>query len=251
MPPGDLTDSLEVALLRQHDPDVGQRGLHQQARDIALAQPPVERLEVVERHHGRRDRHVDLRAERTRPRHDPAAVQHREGLVDGAVVAPVHHRDPRPAGQVPGEAQHEPVGVGRRHRQLPGRHPEATGQLLTDPGRVRRGQHRGDARGGLPQRPPRATWGSAWPVMAPVSPEAEVDVLDAVDVGQPRPGRRREEDREGAGPAGHPGHRHPGQQVPPSPSRPARRSGVRRSTNCCSSAARRSARRWRSIMPAI
>ena len=135
---GDLADAVEVAVVGQHDADVGQRRLHQQAGDVALGQPPVEGVEVVERHHGRRDGDVDLRTEGAGPGHHPVAVEHGEGLVDGAVVAPVHHRDPRPAGEVPGEPQHEPVGVGGRHRQLPGRQPEPAGQLLADPDRVLR-----------------------------------------------------------------------------------------------------------------
>ena len=119
------------------------------------------------------------------PRHDPVAVEHGERLVDGAVVAPVHHRDPRPAGQVPGEAQHEPVGVGRRHRELPARQPEPAGQLLADPGRVRRRQHRGDARRRPARRPPRRPAGSACPVIAPVSPRHRSTYSMPVDVGEP------------------------------------------------------------------
>ena len=101
-------------------------------------EPPVERVRVVERHHGGRLSDVDLRAHRAGPGHHPVTVEDGQRLVDGAVVAPVHHRDPRPPGQVPGEAQHEPVRVGGRHRQLPRRQPEPAGQLLADPDRVGR-----------------------------------------------------------------------------------------------------------------
>ena len=109
----DLADALEVAVVGQHDPDVGQRRLHQQAGDVALRQTTVEGVEVVERHDRGRHGDVDLRPESARAGNHAALVEHGEGLVDGAVVAPVHHRDPRPAGEVTGEAEHEPVRVGR------------------------------------------------------------------------------------------------------------------------------------------
>ena len=142
---------------------------------------------------------------------DPVAVQDGEGLVDGAVVAPVHHRDPGAPGEVPGEAQHEPVGVGGRHRELPGGQPEPAGQLLAHPGGVRRGQHRGqpagrlagDGLGDLGERVPGHGAGVA---------QAQVDVLETVDVGQPRAGGVVDEERERPGPPGHPRHRHPGQE---------------------------------------
>ena len=50
---GDLADRFGVALVREHDADVGERRLHEQAGHVALGQPPVERVEVVEGHHGR------------------------------------------------------------------------------------------------------------------------------------------------------------------------------------------------------
>ncbi len=55
----------------------------------------------------------------------------------------------------------------------------------------------------------------AWPVMAPVSPRQQIDVLDPVDVGEARAGRLGDEDRERARPLDHPVHRHAGQQRAP------------------------------------
>ena len=211
VPAGHLADPVEVAVVGEHDADVRQRRLHQQAGDVALGQPTVQGAEVVERHHRGRRGHVDLRPEPTGPGHHPVPVEHGEGLVDGAVVAPVHHRHPRPPGQVPGETQHEAVGVGRRHRQLPDRQAEPTGQLLADPDGVLGRQHGGDpgrraAGDRLRHRRQRVAG------HRPRVTQAEVDVLQAVDVGEASTRRLVEEHREGSGPASHPRHRHPGQQ---------------------------------------
>ena len=150
---------------------------------VAVVQRPLERVEVVERHDPGRQRRVDLRTDRARAADDAAAVvgEDRQRLVDRAVVAPVHHRDLRSAGEVAGEAQDEPVGVGGRHRQLPLREPEPAGEFGADPGGVGRRQHRrqpdrclvGDRVGDSPDTVARHRTGVA---------EAEVDVLDAVDV---------------------------------------------------------------------
>ena len=250
VPAGDLADPVEVAVLGEHDADVGQRRLHQQAGDVALGQPPVERVEVVERDHRRRRRDVDLRTERARPGDDPVAVEHGERLVDRAVVAPVHHRDPRPAGEVAGEAQHEPVGVGGRHRQLPDGQPEPAGQLLADPDSVLRRQHRRDARARL----------AGDRLGAPAAGRGRSSRRCRRGRGRRTPCRRRRpaarrtrtrEDREGARPAGHPRHRHARRAASPRacPASSAERGC--RSTKRCSSVARRSARRVRSIMSAI
>ena len=139
-------------------------------------------------------------------------VEHGERLVDRPVVAPVHHADLRAAGEVAGEAQHEAVGVGRRHRHLPAREPEPPRELVRDPGRVGGRQHRGDAAlgltgdrvGHLRERVPGHRTGVA---------EAEVDVLVAVDIREPRPVGLGDEQREGARPARHPRHRNAGEQV--------------------------------------
>ena len=184
------------------------------------------------------------------PGNHPVPVEHGQGLVDGAVVAPVHHRDPRPAGEVPGEAEHEPVGVGRRHRQLPRRQPEPPGQLLADPHRVRRGQHRGDARARPAARPPRPPGGARGRssrrcrrgrgrrTRCPSTSTSRAPDADSTNTGKA------------------PGHRVIHGIGTPASSGPracAASSAERgwRSTKRWSSAARRSARRWRSIMRAI
>ena len=61
-------------------------------------------------------------------------VERRERLVDAAVVAAVDAPAIlRPAGEVAGEADDVPVGVGRRQGELPLRQPEPAAELLADP----------------------------------------------------------------------------------------------------------------------
>ena len=108
------------------DADVGERRLGQHARDVARRQRGFERVDVVELDDLGRDRRVDRRSDVAGTRRTPAAVEDAERLVDGAVVAPVEDEDLGPPGDVAGEPQHEPVGVGRGHRDLPERQPEAS-----------------------------------------------------------------------------------------------------------------------------
>ena len=113
-------------------------------------------------------------------------------LVDGAVVAPVEHEDLAPAGGVPGEAQGEAVGVRGAERELPRRQAEAPGQLAGDPRRVGRRQHRRDAPGRRRSATAAVTAGTRVAAHRPGVAEAQVDVLEAVDVREPpaRAGRR-------------------------------------------------------------
>ncbi len=113
---------------------------------------------------------------------------------------------------MPREADREPVRVGRGEGELPARHAEAPGQLLRHRERVLRREHRRDpARrllGNCAQRRLRRVAAHRTRVA-----EAEVDVLVAVDVGEAAPARVGDEEREPAGPLGHPVHRHSGQEV--------------------------------------
>ena len=150
----------------------------------------------------------------------PASDRGSPGLVDRAVVAPVHHRDLRPAGEMPGEPQHEPVGIGGRHGHLPLGQPETACQFAAHPRRVLRRAASWSARStpdGRPRRrgPPAVT-GHRTGVA-----EAEVDVLDAVHVEEAGSRRRGDVDREAARPPRHPRHRHAGDEVARDRRRPA------------------------------
>ncbi len=119
-----------------------------------------------------------------------------------------------------GEAQHEPVGVGRRRGELPLGHPEPTVEFVGDPRCVLARQHRRRLSNGRRQSTATVTGHGAGVT------EAEVDVLDAVDVDEAGTVRRRDVDRERSRPAGHPRHRHTGQQVSATRLGKLRRPGV-------------------------
>jgi hypothetical protein len=151
------------------------------------------------------------------------------------------------AGREPGQAHRPAVGVGRRQREAPQRHPEPGGQLGPDPLRVRGGKHRRDAaevaHTGAP--PPRRSGGGV-PGHRPGVAEREVDVGVAVDVGDPVAAGVVEVEREAACPLVHPGHRHAAEEVAALREQFAAAGvGLRRSAAC--SAAMRSVRRERSI----
>ena len=207
-----LAQRVVVAGLRQHDADVGQRGLGQHARDVAVGELALERLDVVELDHARRVRRRHGRADGALARDDAAVVRQRgERLVDGAVVAPVEHEDLRPARHRASDPEGEAVGVRRGQRELPVGQPEAPRHLLADPQRVLARQHQRDAARGLRRDRAQRRLGRVAGHRAGVA-EAEVDVLVAVDVGEARALGLGREHGEAAGPAHHPVHRHAAEQ---------------------------------------
>ena len=147
---GQLAHRLVVALVGQHDADVGQGRLDEHAGDVAVGQLALERLDVVDLDDagrlGRVHRRPDVaHAGQHRP---PVLGELDEGLVDAAVVAPVLDQDLRAAGDLAAEPDRPAVGVGRRQRELPQRQAEAAAELLPHPARVLVGQHRRDPLGG-------------------------------------------------------------------------------------------------------
>ena len=206
-PPGQLADGVEVSVVRQHDPDVGERRFEQHDRDVAILQCAFEAVDVVELDDARRLGDVDLRPDRALARHRPAAVvEHRERLVDGAVVAVVVDDDLRPSGDLAAEAQREAVRVRGRQRELPVGQPEAALELLADPDRVLGREHVGDAASELPLDRLDRGRGAVPGHRARVA-EAEVDVVVAVDAAKRRALGGLDERRERARPADHPVHR--------------------------------------------
>ena len=175
----------------------------------------LEGVQIVDLDHprglGRRHRGADVVRPGLRP---SVLVERDERLVDGPVVAPVVHQDLGPAGDLAGEPDREPVGVGGGERELPDRQAEAARELLGAGDRVLGGQHErralahlvADRLGGRGRRVPGHRAGVA---------EAQVDVLDSVDVGEAGAGRLGDEDRERARPLDHPVHRHTGQERAP------------------------------------
>ena len=232
--PADLPERLVVSRVGEDDADIGERRLRQDARDVAGSQSGFESGEIVELHHlGGRGR-MDLRADVGFAQFGlPAQAHGGEGLVHRAVVAPVEHQDLRPAGEIPRDPKDETVSVGGGERQLPQRQPEATGKLACHPDGVLGGQHGRDALPrpfgqhvghegeGVAAGGQAARRGALGVVAAGEGvaghgtgvAQGEVDVLDAVHVGDARACRRFHEHREASGPAGHPGHGHTGEEV--------------------------------------
>ena len=172
----------------------------------------LERLGVVPFDDARRLVERDRRAEVALARHDaPALVERREALVDRAVVAPVEDEHLRPAGDVAREADREPVRIGGGERELPARQPEAPRELVADGECVLAREHERDPAPRLLLDRAHGRLGRVPGHRARVA-EAEVDVLEPVDVAEARALRLDREHREAAGPADHPVHRHAGEQ---------------------------------------
>ena len=146
---------------------------------------------------------IEPRTGTTRPFSSSMAID----LVDRAVVAVVVDDDLAAAGDVAGEPEREPVGVGGRQGELPGRQAEPARELLAGPDGVLGREHVGDAAAELAldggDRRARAVAGHR-----PGVAEAEVDVFVAVDAGEAGAGGLVDEQRKRAGPLDHPVHRH-------------------------------------------
>ena len=116
-------------------------------------------------------------------------VERGERLVDRAVVVVVVDDDLRPARDVAGQAQGEPVGVGGRDRELPPRQAEPPAELVARRDRVLDREHEGDPAPELAldssDRRTRRVAGHRAGVT-----EAEVDVVVSVDVLDVRPAAR-------------------------------------------------------------
>ena len=133
--PGDVANGLVVAGLGEHDPDVGQGRFEQDGRDVAVGERRLEPVDVVELDDAGRLRDVDLRPDRAADRDDAAVrSEHRDGLVDRAVVAVVVDDDLRATGDRAAPGAGPTDSRPRRQRELPRADPEPAGQLLADPG---------------------------------------------------------------------------------------------------------------------
>ena len=188
-------------------------GSIEHAGDVLVGQLALERLEVVDLDHAGRQDRIDGRADAAVAGDGlTVGTDLDHGLVDRAVVAVVVDEDLGPAADLAAEPDEEAVGVGRGDAELPVPQAEAPGHQLADGAGVLARQHRrhpalqlrvdrGDrrARGVAAHRPGVA--------------EAEVDVGVAVDVGDLGALRLADVDGEATGPARHPVHRHPREQI--------------------------------------
>ena len=160
------------------------------------------------------ERRVDRRADVARRATRPLRGRDGEGLVDAAVVAVAEHEHLRAPGEVPGEADRPPVGVGGAQREAPPLDAEPPGELVGDEGRLL-GREHGRGAAEARQAVVHGADGRRGRVAGhrPGVAEAEVDVLVAVEVRQPGAACAPQVEREAAGPLVHPGHRHPAEQV--------------------------------------
>ena len=193
------------------DPDVRQDRLGEDAGDVAVRQLTLERVDVVPLDDPRRLVQRHRRAEIAMPLDDPAVPKCGECLVDCAVVAPVEDEHLRAARDQAGEPDREPVGVGRGQRELPPGKSKAACELLADPKGVLARKHERDPAGGL-LRDRASDRLRRVPGHGSRVAEAEVDVLDPVDVPEVRPGCLAGEERKAAGPPHHPVHGHSREQ---------------------------------------
>ena len=131
--PGQLADPLEVARVRQHDPDVGERRLHEHGRHVAVGQLALEPLEVVVLGDPRGDPHVDRCTDVALARLRAVRTDDDEDLVDRAVVAPGVDQDLGSLGDLPDEPDRPPVRVGRGEGERPQREPETAGRAPRPP----------------------------------------------------------------------------------------------------------------------
>ncbi len=196
----------------QDDPDVRERRLGEHAGHVLVCERRLERVHVVELDHPRGLGGVDGRAHVAEARTGHAVLERHDRLVDRAVVAVVEDQDLRAPGDRSRQPDREAVRVGGGQAELPERQPEPPLHLGAHPRRVLGRQHEGDAPGRLLgdriDRLLRRVSGHR-----PGVTQAEVDVLAAVDVGEPCPACLGNEDGVRAGPLAHPRHRDPRQEI--------------------------------------
>ena len=150
----------------------------------------------------------DRRAEIAFALHDASVrVERCERLVDGSVVAPVEDEHLRPAGDVPREPDREPVRIGCGQRELPPLDPESPRELVRDHECILARKHERDAARRLVGNRPHRRLGRM-PGHGTGVAEAEVHVLEPVDVAEAGTLRLDGEHRKAARPPHHPVHRH-------------------------------------------
>ena len=202
------------ARVGQHDADVRQGRLGEDARNVAERELPLEGRDVVELDDARRDGGIHRRAEVPVARADGAVAQGRERLVHRAVVAAVEDEDARAARDVAGEPDREAVRVGGGQGDLPDGEAEPARELLGDGDRVLRREHEGEPATGLRgdrlDRGGRRVAGHGARVA-----EAEVEVPVAVHVAEVRALRVFDEEGESACPPHHPVHGHAAEKARP------------------------------------
>jgi len=209
---------LPEAGLGQHHADVGHHRLGQHAGHVARCQRGLQRGQVVELHHAGGGGQVLHLAQQAVALLGAAVHQIDEHVIHRAVVAAIEDQQGLAAGDGAQPAQHEAVGVGGRHRELPHRQAEVRGQLLAHHGRVFARQHRGEPAPGL--RGQRGGHGGRRVAEHGAGvPQAEVHQRVAVHIGEVRALGLCHLQAEWRGPVVHPVQRHAEHQVLRRPAR--------------------------------
>jgi hypothetical protein len=200
--------------LRRYHADIGHMRLGENEGDVARRERGLERRDVVELDDLDEARKIEaIRADAVLGR-GMAVAQLDLGLVDRAVILAVEHQDLLAAGDEPGDAHGEAVGVARRDGDLPIGQAETVGEGARDDDRVLGRQHIG---GAAARDLARHDLGDGRIGMAEERggiAEAEIDIAMAVDILQPRADRPFGEDRKRAAPLAHPMQGHAMRHVP-------------------------------------
>ncbi len=201
------------AVHRRDHADIGHMRLGQHRRHVAIGQRPFQRLDIVELDHLGNVGQVEPVGIDAMLGHHLAVPQLGLGLVDRAVIFAVEDQDLPAPGQDPGQADGEAVGIGGRHRHLPEGKPEAARQFLGDRDAILGRQHIGGAApgDGLGDRGRHGRWGMA--EQGRRIAQAEIDIMMAVDILEPRPLGPRRIDRMRRSPLRHPMQRHAVRQM--------------------------------------
>ncbi len=200
---------LPIPLVGKHNPDVCQRRLGQHTRDVAMSKLALERSEIVELDNTRRHDWIDGGSDIAGLLLRHAILESNNRLVDRAVIAVIHDQHLRTPAQLTTRPQDPAVGIRRRQREGPLGHAETPSEIIRNPDRVLRRQHRRNptklanpvlngGNGGV---------GRVAGHRARIT-KAEVDQFVAIDVGNAIALRRRKEDWVRPDPDLHPLHRH-------------------------------------------
>jgi len=188
------------------DPDVGHRRLGQNARDVAMRQRLRERGPIIELDHPGGLHRINRRTNVARPHLGNAILQDDQRLVHRAVITPIENQDPGPAGNHSSEPDREAIGIRGAESELPVGETKAASQFLRHPERVLRREHGRDPARRLAMDRLEGVRRGMTGHGAGVS-QTQIEVLEAIDVGEICASRGRHKHGESPCPFLHPVHR--------------------------------------------
>ena len=135
--------------LGQHHADIGHHRFGQDAGHIAGCQRGLQRREIVELDHARGLGEFMHLTEQTVTLHRLAPDKIDKHILNGTVVAAVKHQQDFALCRCTNPAQHEAIGIGGRHGELPHRQSKTLRQCFRHDGCILAGQHGGATALGL------------------------------------------------------------------------------------------------------